>query len=141
MIERTIGFTVALAPLLGPLLGCASDASSGDVSMATATSASGLLTVSARTLDDQPPARGESAFDIEVVRASDASPLEGLELTLTPWMPAMGHGTSTRPIVSELGAGHYLAESVYLFMPGRWELRVSLSGSVQDDAAPSFQIR
>ena len=138
MIELTRWFAVALA---AALLGCASDATSADVSMATATSTSGLLTVSARTLDAQPPARGANSFDIEVVRTSDGAPPDGLELTLLPWMPAMGHGTSARPIVSEVGAGHYLAENVYLFMPGLWELRVSLTGSVQDDAAPSFQIR
>lgn len=137
MIERVKCIAVAWASLLG----CASDASSVDASMATTTSTSGLLTVSARTLDDQPPARGANPFDIEVTRASDGAPLEGLELTLIPWMPAMGHGTSARPTVSELGAGHYLAENVYLFMPGLWELRVSLSGPLRDDAAPSFQIR
>lgn len=137
MTEPSRWFAAALAALLG----CGADAAPPGVAMASAASASGLLTVSARTLDGQPPTRGANPFDIEVVRADDGAPLEGLELTLTPWMPAMGHGTSARPTVSELGAGHYLAENVYLFMPGLWELRVSLTGSLTDDAAPRFQIR
>jgi YtkA-like protein len=122
-------------------LGCSSEAVSADASTSTSTSTSGLLTVSARTLDDQPPTRGANPFDIEVVRAEDGAAVEGLALTLTPWMPAMGHGTSVRPVVSDVGAGHYLAENVYLFMPGLWELRLELDGPLRDDAAPSFQIR
>jgi hypothetical protein len=85
--------------------------------------------------------RGANAFDVEVRRISDGAALDGLELTITPWMPVMGHGTSARPVVSDIGSGHYLAENIYLFMPGLWELRISLSGPLRDDAAPSFEIR
>lgn len=136
MIEHLKWLAVASS-----LLGCASGASSADASVDTTTSASGLLEVNARTLDDRPPVRGANSFDIEIIRVDDGAAQEGIELTLTPWMPAMGHGTSTRPVVSDIGAGHYLAENVYLFMPGLWELRMSLAGPLEDDAAPSFQIR
>lgn len=122
-------------------MACSSEAAPAAVSMATATSASGMLRVSARTVDDAPPVRGANAFDVEIVRVADGGAVEGVALAVTPWMPAMGHGTSTRPVVSELGGGHHLVEGVNLFMPGLWELRVSLTGSVRDDAAPRFQIR
>jgi len=137
MLQRSKSVAVALAALLG----CASEGPSSSASTAATTSTSGLLLVTARTLDDRPPVRGANPFDIEVVRVDDGTALENLELTVTPWMPAMGHGTSTRPIVSDAGAGHYLAESVHLFMPGLWELRISLSGPLEDDAAPRFQVR
>jgi hypothetical protein len=137
MLERSIGLAIASASLLG----CASDSLSSDAAVATVTSASGLLTVTARTLDERPPSRGANPFDIEIARVDDGTAVEGLELTVVPWMPAMGHGASARPVVSDAGAGHYLAENVHLFMPGLWELRVSLSGPIRDDAAPRFQVR
>lgn len=127
------------------LLGCGSQAHSEDgaatESEMIVTSTSGLLRVSARTLDDEPPVRGANPFDIEVIRADDGAAMDGLSLTVTPWMPAMGHGTSVRPTVTAIGDGGYRADNVFLFMPGLWELRVSITGSVQDDAAPRFQIR
>src|SRR5262245_27731366 len=126
------------------LMGCASESlpeESGEEALAVATSMSGLLQVNARTLDGKAPARGANGFDLEVIQAGDDTALSGLTLTLTPWMPAMGHGTSVRPTVTEVGDGHYHADDVYLFMPGLWELRIAIDGSIQDDAAPRFQIR
>lgn len=125
-------------------VGCASEAlpeDSGEEALAIATSMSGLLQVNARTLDGKAPARGANGFDLEIIQTGDDTALAGLTLTLTPWMPAMGHGTSVRPTVTEAGDGHYRAEDVYLFMPGLWELRISIDGTIEDDAAPRFQIR
>jgi hypothetical protein len=137
MLERSTWRLLALASLTG----CASEALlDGTPGAADATSSSGLLRVSAETLDGETPVRGANSFDIEVVRLDDGVGQEGLSLTLTPWMPAMGHGTSARPTVTEVDAGHYRADNVYLFMPGLWELRISIEGSVRDDAAPRFQI-
>jgi hypothetical protein len=108
--------------------------------MAVATSASGALLIEARTPDGEPPGRGVNAFDIGVVRTDTGESFDGLDLSLTPWMPAMGHGTVVRPVVAALGGGHYRADNVYLFMPGLWELRLSITGPLEDDAAPRFQI-
>jgi hypothetical protein len=123
------------------LAGCASEALSDDApGAAEAMSTSGLLRVNAQTLDGEAPARGANPFDIEIIRVDDGAAVGGLSLTLTPWMPAMGHGTSVRSTVTEVGLGRYRADNVYFFMPGLWELRISISGSVRDDAAPRFQI-
>jgi hypothetical protein len=136
MLRRWIGLALVA------LVGCSSETSSDGTERAAAiaTSASGLLRINARTVDGEAPVRGENPFDIEILRAHDEVGIEGLELTVTPWMPAMGHGTSVRSMVTEVGAGHYRADDVYLFMPGLWELRISIMGSIHDDAAPRFQI-
>lgn len=125
-------------------LSCASGGGSNDaelVAESTATSSSGRLQVTARTIDGEPPARGANSFEIEIVRSDGgAATQSGIE-AVTPWMPAMGHGTSARPTVAEIGEGRYRVDSVLLFMPGLWELRVSIAEPFEDDAAPRFQIR
>jgi hypothetical protein len=97
--------------------------------------------VRAETLDGEAPVRGENRFDLEIVQTDTGAAVEGLSLAVTPWMPAMGHGTSVRPSVSDVGGGHYQIDGVYLFMPGLWELRIAITGSIRDDAAPRFEIR
>jgi hypothetical protein len=136
MLRRWIGLAlVALA-------GCSSETSSDGTegAAAIATSASGMLRINAKTVDGEAPVRGDNPFDIEILRVEDEIGIQGLQLTVTPWMPAMGHGTSVRSTVTEAGDGHYRADDVYLFMPGLWELRISIMGSIQDNAAPRFQI-
>lgn len=140
MLARSTGVTMVLVSAAG--CGAASSAAdSAGAEDAVVTSASGMLQVEARTLDGEAPLRGVNAFDIEIARADSGEPLADAQVTLTPWMPAMGHGTSVKPAMTAVGEGHYHAQQVYLFMPGLWELRISIAGSVQDDAALRFQIR
>ena len=56
----------------------------------------------------------------------DGSPVDGLEVAVEPFMPAMGHGTSTPTLHAAEGNGKYLLTEVYLYMPGVWELRLYL---------------
>ena len=55
-------------------------------------------------------------------------------------MPAHGHGTSVDPTVTETVPGVFLATPLYLFMPGSWELRMTMSGTVDDTAKAAFEI-
>ena len=89
--------------------------------------------------DPSPPSRGVNAFRYEVTDASGA-PLSGLTLEVQPWMPAMGHGGSKLPTVTEIGGGVYDVANVYLTMPGTWELRTSISGTIEDHATVSFEV-
>jgi hypothetical protein len=69
------------------------------------------------------------------------APVDGLTLQVTPWMPAMGHGTSVDPTVSVQGQGIYLVQDIYFYMPGQWELRTDLLHDASTDhVAPTFQI-
>jgi hypothetical protein len=129
-------------------LGCSSpDAAEPDANaafpadpMLTATSDAGRYLVEVRTAPNQPPERGVVAIDLRVLDATSQEPVEGLHVESTPWMPAMGHGTSVQPSVTPKADGRYVLTHVDLFMPGAWEIRTTLSGETVDHVAPSFQI-
>jgi len=102
------------------------------------TSDSGALHVAVR-FSPHPPAVGSEAVQLSFTDASGAS-VSGLAVSVVPWMPAHGHGTSVDPIVTEMAPGTFVATSVYLFMPGSWELRMTTSGAVDDTAKAAFEI-
>ena len=102
-------------------------------------SSQGLLSVAVRTAPSQPPERGVSSVRFDLTGATGER-VTGATLQVVPWMPAMGHGTSVKPKVSELDGGVYQIDDVDLFMAGTWELRTAVTGAVDDHAAPSFQI-
>ena len=62
--------------------------------------------------------------------------------TFSIWLsrPEMAHGSSVHPTVTDEEAGRYVAHDVELYMPGRWELRSSFAGPVEDDAIVVLQI-
>ena len=70
--------------------------------------------------------QGMNAVEI-VVTDAEARPVDGLSITLVPWMPAMGHGSSTTPSITAKQSGRYVASDVVLVMPGTWQLRASLT--------------
>jgi hypothetical protein len=59
----------------------------------------------------------------------------GAEITITPWMPSMGHGVKDVPVVTEKGGGLYSVENVVLSMRGHWELRINIKKSGSEDRA------
>lgn len=67
------------------------------------------------------PTLGDNALALEV-RDLEGEPVVGAVVTVTPWMPAHGHGSPSRPVVVEAGAGRYRASGVVLHMPGTWQL-------------------
>jgi hypothetical protein len=105
----------------------------------TTQSDSGSLTIELRTAPEQPPARGIARVEL-VVTDAQGERQDGLDVASTLWMPAMGHGSSVQPTVSAQGKGTYVLDSVYLYMPGLWELRTAFSGSVVDQATPQFEV-
>jgi hypothetical protein len=133
-----------LAALATAAAGCSSSGPAettgfGAAPLMTVTSQSGQLAIDVRT-SPQPPARGTNDVELTVTGSTDHAPLDGLALELKPWMPAMGHGTSIVPTVTREMNGKYLVSGVDLFMPGLWELRLTVSGSSEDYAAPAFEI-
>jgi hypothetical protein len=99
----------------------------------------GKLTIEVRTGPAQPPLRGRSDVQL-IVRDAQGAFVDGLSLEATPWMPAMGHGSSVEPIPVEHGEGRYSLRNVSLYMAGRWEVRTSFSGVVTDSATPVFDV-
>ena len=96
----------------------------------TMTSESGTWVVSAWLYPER-ARKGANEVVFGIVDGAGA-PADGLVVRTQPWMPAHGHGTSTVPTVSPQGAGLYWAMPVNLYMAGRWELRTTITGAVED---------
>jgi hypothetical protein len=142
-IRGCVAFTaIVLGSAIG---GCSSSGSEeatalGATPLMTVTSQSGNLKIAVRT-SPQPPVRGTNNIELTITGATDGAPRDGLALGIKPWMPAMGHGTSIVPMIAPETGGKYLVSNVDLFMAGLWELRLTIPGTPQDYAAPSFQIQ
>lgn len=104
----------------------------------TIASDSGQLTIAVRYAPD-PPSVGTDAALLTFTDANGTT-VSGLGLTVIPWMPAHGHGTSVNPTITETAPGQFLAMPLYLFMPGSWELRMTITGTVDDTAKATFEI-
>lgn len=146
---------LALAALLcAPLWGCSggSSAASTDggtcsatssfpaTALTTVTSDGGKLRVDFHSAPYQPLVAGLQCVEVVVTLPSTGAPVDGLTVTMTPWMPAMGHGASVSPSVTALGQGRYVFTNVSLFMPGEWQLRTQFSGQVSDSVEPTFSV-
>jgi len=123
-------------------LGCTSGSAPptfGTTPMAQLTGDAGAVHVDVYSAPD-PVTRGNDEFRFVVTDAAGAAPLDGLTLDVVPWMPAMGHGTSTTPIVTAEGQGKYLVTNVVIVMGGDYQLRTKISGAVTDSVTVSFSV-
>jgi hypothetical protein len=107
--------------------------------LTVASSTSGSLHVEVRT-DPQPPVRGAIRGQLFIVSDSTGAGVDGLDVSVLPWMPAHGHGTSVSPDVTAQGGGLYLVDQLYLYMAGTWELRTTISGALDDAAVPALEV-
>lgn len=89
------------------------------------------------TIDPDPPRVG--AHRVVVALASDGTPLEGAAVTISPWMPAHGHG-SIDVEATETGPGTYEADDVWLNMPGIWDLRVAVDAEAHGDLLATVEV-
>ncbi len=103
-------------------------------SIATVTTDSGAATV--RVLGPSDPlSRGASSLVFDISNTASGVPIDGLAISITPWMPSMSHGASTLPTVTARGGGLYDVSGVVLVMPGAWQLRTHLAGTLDDTTA------
>jgi hypothetical protein len=109
------------------------------VQIADATSTSGAydVTVFAHT---STLTRGNYILQYVFTSSADGSPVDDLGVTIVPWMPAMGHGTSITPSVTPLGSGAYELDDIDLYMAGLWQLRTTTTADQPDDVAPTLQV-
>ncbi len=129
------------APML-LLVACSSGSGSGATSFPIeVTSESGALDI---TLAPSGTATvGTNTFEMTVTTPDGGVPDQSLSVGVVPWMPAMGHGTAPATVMS-MGDGRFSLSGVYLFMPGTWELEISISGASgapTDHANPTFEIQ
>ncbi len=70
-----------------------------------------------------------------IVHNAEGDDVPQAALTVTPWMPSMGHGVMEKPVVIERGGGLYTIENVVLSMTGAWQLKVKVSKDGGEDTA------
>lgn len=81
---------------------------------------------------------GVNTVDLVIHDRNDRD-VVGAVVTVTPWMPEMGHGVFEKPVITEKGGGLYTVENIILIMSGHWELRVDVkSGAMEDSAVFDF---
>ncbi|WP_342376107.1 FixH family protein [Myxococcus stipitatus] len=107
--------------------------------VATVTSTSGRLRIDVST-DVLPLRRGPRSFLIRVTESTTGKPVLGLRLAVQPWMPTMGHGLDEPVRITARSDSDFEVSDLDLFMPGAWELRLTLSGTVDDKAVIAFKL-
>jgi nitrogen fixation protein FixH len=110
----------------------------GTTPFATVTGDSGNLDAAMYSSPD--PIARVSSVEIVVTDAASGAPVDGLSVAIVPWMPSMGHGSSTVPTITAQGGGVYVATNLILFMPGEWQLRVSANGPVSDTFVATVEV-
>ena len=77
-----------------------------------------------------------------VIHDSRDHDVQGAIITITPWMPDMGHGVPEIPVIAEKeGAfgSRYLVENLHINMGGHWEILVEVEkDGVKDGAVFDF---
>lgn len=86
-----------------------------------------------------PLSAGDHTMELQLFDAQNVA-VDGLTLTVTPFMPAMGHGSPANPSVQPQGNGIYRLSSVMLEMSGYWVLNVTISGTVTDQVTIGFDV-
>ncbi len=85
------------------------------------------LTVTLVDSDPGPPIMGTNVWTIKITDAGGA-PVSGAGITVLPWMPDHGHGTSVKALVAPGNSdGEYTISQVYLFMAGLWTVTLTIT--------------
>jgi hypothetical protein len=103
--------------------------------------ATGGLSITLMEATPAPPQKQSNALVLQVIDAA-GKPVDGATLSVTPFMPDHGHGSSVKPTVMPMGGGVYDVSNVYLPMPGLWRLTVTVQmpNVAAEDAAFQFCI-
>lgn len=93
------------------------------------------------TIDPDPPVVGKNKLHI-TVKDADGADVAGAKVTVKLSMPAMGHGSTEDPVVSEVGGGKYDAAPITFQMAGSWLVRVDAShGGATGTASRTLAIK
>jgi hypothetical protein len=86
----------------------------------------GAFAVSFVDANPAPPAKGENTWTVKITDGS-GQPMSGATVTVKPFMPDHGHGSSIVPQVTPMGSdGTYQVSLLELFMPGIWQVTFTL---------------
>jgi hypothetical protein len=125
----------------GTTSACATDDRKDIYTAGLAKQTSGALSVKLMDASPAPPAKQSNTLTFVVTDAA-GKPVDGATVSITPFMPDHGHGSSVKPTVTPMGGGTYDAKNVYLPMPGLWRLTVTVQmpDVAAQDVAFSFCI-
>lgn len=105
----------------------------------TKASDAGAFTVSL-TSDPSPPIKGVNTWTLMITDGGGAG-VEGGTITVTPWMPAHGHGSNSEAVVTADGGGQYTVTPVDLHMAGVWDTTIAIDdGMAMDEVHFVFDI-
>jgi hypothetical protein len=138
MVTRRLLGALVIAPMALPLAACTSaTGGTGGATVATSlcdtdpramayavglsqTVMGGTMKVSFVDAMPAPPAENLNTWTVELTDGN-GDPVTGATITVKPWMPDMGHGSSITPQVTPMTtAGMYQISLIDLFMPGIW---------------------
>ena len=75
--------------------------------------------------DPDPPISGNNTLEFALAQP-DGAPVVGADVTVTPFMPSMGHGSTQDPVVEEIEDGQYVATDIVYTMNGEWRLTIDV---------------
>jgi YtkA-like len=101
----------------------------------TVASASKALTFALVQSSPAPPAKGNDVWTLKVTNSSGAAQ-PNLGMSVLPFMPDHGHGTSVNASITDNKDGTYTVTPLYFFMPGVW--RITFSTATPSDSAVFF---
>jgi hypothetical protein len=88
------------------------------------TGASNTFSVKLTSINPNPVFKGNNAWTIQVVDKS-GGPVTGASITVKPFMPDHGHGSSIIPqVTAGADPGSYDISLLNLFMPGIWTVTI-----------------
>ena len=94
------------------------------------------LTFALLSSNPGPPAKGNDTWIIKVTDTT-SQPQPALNLSVLPFMPDHGHGTSVNASITNNHDGTYTVAPLYFFMPGVWRITFA-SASPADTAVFYF---
>ncbi len=97
-------------------------------------SANGSFAVSLLSSTQSPPLIGDlTSWTLQIADPQGAM-ISGATVTVKPWMPDMGHGTSAEALITAGETpGQYVVTPLYLFMAGYWTMTFTITnGAVSD---------
>ena len=104
----------------------------------SATSGDGKLKASLAAAQPAPPEKGINTWTVQLEDGS-GNPVSGATVTITPWMPDHGHGSSIVPQVMPMAsAGSYQVTLLDLFMPGIWQVTFDVTPASGPDEKVTF---
>jgi hypothetical protein len=96
---------------------------------------SNTFTDSSNVTTDQPPAKGIDVWTVEIDRADTLAGVDGLTVSVSPYMPDHRHGTTPVGVTPVGAGGDYTIAPLNLYMAGYWEITVSLVDPTADAGA------